>query len=77
MPWKRRYFDSESFTKDPESDILSFFLGTASMKHDNITIENYNATKDEDIVSYCTDQKVDLVIVGPEVPLANGLAGEY
>ena len=45
------------------------------MKHENITIENYNATKEDDIVTYCADQKVDLVIVGPEVPLSNGLAG--
>jgi phosphoribosylamine-glycine ligase len=46
------------------------------MKHEKITIENYNATKEDDIAAYCADQKVDLVIVGPEVPLSNGLAGK-
>lgn len=47
------------------------------MKNEKITIENYNATKEEDIVTFCVDQKVDLVIVGPEVPLSNGLAGKH
>ena len=50
--------------------------GTVSIrsKTTNISSSELDPNSNESVVKYCVDNKVDFVIVGPEVPLANGLS---
>ena len=50
--------------------------GTAHLqpKAQNVSSSILNHNNSESVVKYCLDNKVDFVIIGPEAPLANGLA---
>ena len=50
--------------------------GTVSIrsKAENVSFSELDPKKNENVVKYCVDNSVDFVIVGPEVPLANGLS---
>lgn len=50
--------------------------GTARLdsKTENISSSELDHNENESVVRYCVDNKVDFVIIGPEAPLANGLA---
>lgn len=49
--------------------------GTARMSAQGVTVKNVALTSVEQIVAFASAETVDLVVVGPEVPLAEGLAG--
>lgn len=40
----------------------------------NIPSSEVNQNNNESVVKYCAENKIDFVIIGPEAPLANGLA---
>ena len=50
--------------------------GTARLdsKTENISSSELDHNKNESVVNFCADNGVDFVIIGPEAPLANGLA---
>ena len=50
--------------------------GTVSIrsKTKNVSSSELDPNNNENVVKYCEDNNVDFVIVGPEVPLANGLS---
>ncbi|KAK2570668.1 Trifunctional purine biosynthetic protein adenosine-3 [Acropora cervicornis] len=50
--------------------------GTVSIrsKTKNVSSSALDPNNNENVVKYCVDNNVDFVIVGPEVPLANGLS---
>ena len=43
-------------------------------KTQNIPSTSVDCNDNESVVEYCVENKIDFVIIGPEVPLANGLA---
>ena len=49
--------------------------GTAGLsKTENVSSSELNQSNNESVVEYCVENKVDFVIIGPEVPLADGLS---
>ncbi|EDO38346.1 predicted protein [Nematostella vectensis] len=48
--------------------------GTEGHKMQNVSSSVLDVNVNENVVSYCRDNKVDFVVVGPEAPLANGIA---
>ncbi|PNH08815.1 Phosphoribosylamine--glycine ligase, chloroplastic [Tetrabaena socialis] len=42
----------------------------------NVTNVSINVTKHQDVVNFCREKRVGLVVVGPEVPLVAGLADD-
>ena len=50
--------------------------GTASLQShaENVSSSELDQNNNESVVKYCVNNKVDFVIIGPEAPLANGLA---
>ena len=50
--------------------------GTATLQSraENVSPSELDQNNNESVAKYCVDNKVDFVIIGPEAPLANGLA---
>jgi phosphoribosylamine--glycine ligase/phosphoribosylglycinamide formyltransferase/phosphoribosylformylglycinamidine cyclo-ligase len=46
----------------------------SSAKMKNIPSTMMNPNDNENVVHYCKENKIDFVVVGPEAPLANGIA---
>jgi len=52
--------------------------GTSQTTLGSCTIESLpNISTVKEIITFCTDKRPNLVIVGPEAPLAEGLAGKF
>ena len=47
---------------------------TLQPKTQNISSSEVNQNNNESVVKYCAENKIDFVIIGPEAPLANGMA---
>lgn len=69
----REYSIGLNIKKDSRVTKLYFAPGNAGSKNLG---ENIEIAKNQDLVRFCLDSKIDLVIVGPEVPLVNGLVDE-
>lgn len=69
----REYSIGLHLKKDSRVTKLYFAPGNAGSKNLG---ENIEITKNQDLVRFCLDSSIDLVIVGPEVPLVNGLVDE-
>lgn len=51
--------------------------GTQSIaKVTNVSSTEVNCSLNEDVVKFCKENQIDFVVVGPEAPLANGIADE-
>ena len=48
---------------------------TAQLASSKLEAQNVILKSNEDIVSFCSSNAIDLVVVGPEAPLADGIAG--
>ena len=62
--------------QSPEVDKIFIAPGNGGTDLEN-NIENINITKTEDLINFAVKQKIDLTVVGPEAPLANGIVDSF
>ncbi len=65
----------KALLKSPMLGFLACAPGNGGISRDCETVA-LSVMDSQGIVSYCLERKIDLVVCGPEVPLANGLADE-
>lgn len=68
----REHAIAEKFAKDNKITNVYVLPGNDGITGDKIKIVN-NLKTNREILQFCIKQKIDLVFVGPEIPLINGL----
>ncbi len=67
----REHAIADAFTRSPKVDRVTVAPGNdgIALQHDTITLST-----DQDVLQFCLKQKVDMVFIGPEQPIEQGLS---
>jgi len=72
----REYIICKQLLKSQSKIELFAIPGNAGIAEIAVVVDDIDINKNSEIVNFCKINKIDLVIIGPEQPLVNGLVDE-
>lgn len=73
----REHAIAKKLKQSPLSETVYCIPGNAGMKLDGIQIKDLSLADHEQLIDFVADHQIEWTIIGPEVPLFDGLADEF
>ncbi|MFC6464030.1 phosphoribosylamine--glycine ligase [Marinilactibacillus sp. GCM10026970] len=73
----REHAIAKKLNQSPLSETVYCIPGNAGMKLDGIQIKDLSLDDHDQLIAFAVDHQIDWTIIGPEVPLFNGLADDF